>query len=249
MKNLLFIIGLLSLFTPAMAQQSGGESASINTVSSASSNGAPKPAATPADLAPCQSWAWQHSSMVVTLHPDGTVSTNGKLAKALWKWVDEGNRKLEIDWGDFLDQVTIAADGQTMDVVNNAGDAYTVHLLKAEPQETGSDAAMTTVGNSASASSAEASPYGTWVWHGGTSLVTLNRDGTVNQDSKETKANWRWMDEGKRKLRISWMSGWVDDLTVAEDNKTMDVVNNGGGTFTVRRVGNEPADSSPTPTP
>jgi hypothetical protein len=243
MKNFLFIIVLLSLVAHVVAQQSGDKA------SSPAPSASPGKRAVTTDLSPCRTWAWQYSSMLVTLHPDGSVSTNSKMANAHWQWVDEPRRKLRIDWGNWLDQVTMAADHQSMRIVNNAGEIYTVHLLSAEPRESGPTFFSATIATSGSSSDTEPSPCGTWVWHGGSSLVTINPDGTVNQDGKEIKGIWHWLDEVKHKVRVDWISGWVDDATVAKDNTHMDVLNNAGDTFTVHRLARNPAAIAPSPTP
>jgi hypothetical protein len=277
MKILFFISALLSLAVPVIAQQPSDDPTSqiaklrhdylgslydlLRTAKEKNNADAEKTVTedinnvlkissiTPAigDLAPCKTWVWQHSSMLVTLHPDFTVSKNGILANAIWHWVDEPNRKLQMHWGNWVDDATIADDGQTMDIANNQGQTYTVHVLPLDPpQDTGSAAGA--AANVPANPFVEAVPCGTWVWHGGVSKVTLNSDGTVTQDSDRTRAIWHWTDEVNRKLRVSWISGWVDDLTVAEDDQTMDAINNDGTTFTVNRVPKDSPDATPPPT-
>lgn len=99
----------------------------------ARSQAAAAPSATPApalspDASPCGAWAWQHNAAVNTLNADGTVGHGGE--QGTWRWLDQPNRKLQIDWkSGFVDTATIAPGGQTMNVTNNANDSFTVRRV------------------------------------------------------------------------------------------------------------------------
>lgn len=80
------------------------------------------------EATPVGIWAWHNNSKTVLIDADGTVGKDHK--EGTWKWIDQTKRTLQIDWvSGWVDKLTIAADGKTMNVVNNAGDRYTVRLL------------------------------------------------------------------------------------------------------------------------
>jgi len=103
----------------------------IDKVASQAANPASTPAAVPEDTAsPCGTWVWSGGVLLVGINPDGTISRDGKAGTNVWHWIDKGNRKLRIDWtSGWVDHLTLSEDGETMDVVNNDGDAFTVHRL------------------------------------------------------------------------------------------------------------------------
>ena len=87
-------------------------------------NSSPAPAAS-LDASPCGSWIWQHDATTNVINADGTTGHGGD--QGTWHWIDQANRKLQIDWkSGFVDTATVAPDGKTMNVVNNADDTFTV---------------------------------------------------------------------------------------------------------------------------
>jgi hypothetical protein len=80
------------------------------------------------EATPVGIWAWHNNAKTVSIHADGTVGQDHK--EGTWKWIDQTKRTLQIDWvSGWVDKLTIASDGKTMKVVNNAGDRYTVRRL------------------------------------------------------------------------------------------------------------------------
>ncbi len=75
-------------------------------------------------------------------------------------------------------------------------------------------------------------PCGYWAWHHNAVVKVINPDGTVGRNRKE--GLWRWIKKDERTLQIDWAEGWVDKLTLSQDGKTMNVVNNAGVEYTVR---------------
>ena len=73
-------------------------------------------------------WAWHNNSKTVFINADRTIGKDKK--EGVWQWIDETKRTLQINWVEgWVDKLTIAADGKTMAVVNNAGTRYTVRRL------------------------------------------------------------------------------------------------------------------------
>ena len=96
------------------------------------------------DAPPVGTWLWQHGSMLVTLHADGTVTCNNvaedKKSKVHWHWTDKAAGKFEIDWPNgWLDKATLAQDGKTFTVLNNAGEEYTVQNMPQSGQKDNGD--------------------------------------------------------------------------------------------------------------
>ena len=86
---------------------------------------------------PCGNWVWHGGVLIVALNSDGTVSSDGSVTKSVWHWVDQPNRTLRIDWtSGWIDHLTLSADGQSMDCVNNNGDTFTVNRLSKDAQST-----------------------------------------------------------------------------------------------------------------
>lgn len=84
------------------------------------------------DASPLGTWTWQHDSMLVTLHADGTVTANGetedKNSPCRWYWTDKADGEFQIYWNsDNLDSAYLGPDGKTFTVINKAGEEYTVH--------------------------------------------------------------------------------------------------------------------------
>ena len=80
------------------------------------------------EVSPVGNWAWHHNARTVLIYPDETVGKDHK--EGTWKWIDKTKLTLQIDWvSGWVDKLTIASDGKTMKVVNNAGDRYTVRRL------------------------------------------------------------------------------------------------------------------------
>jgi hypothetical protein len=84
---------------------------------------------------PCGTWVWDGGVLLVAFNADGTVSRDGKVTKSVWHWVDQPNRTLRIDWtSGWVDHLTLADDGQSMDCLNNNGGQFTVHRLPKDDQ-------------------------------------------------------------------------------------------------------------------
>ncbi len=66
-------------------------------------------------------------------------------------------------------------------------------------------------------------PLGTWKWIG-YSYAIFGSDGIVT--SNGNKGIWKWTDRAEGKFRVSWVNGYVDDITVAPNGKTLHGVNN-----------------------
>jgi hypothetical protein len=84
-------------------------------------------------------------------------------------------------------------------------------------------------------------PCGVWRWVGGKiKTATIHPDGTVTENTKTedktSKDAWHWTDEINGKFQITWDSGWVDDLTLSPDGKTMLILNNLGQQHIVQRL-------------
>ena len=104
----------------------------IDKVSPPASTPDASPAASPDDekSSPCGIWVWRGGVSLNRINPDGTVVQDSKTTRNTWRWVDEANRKLRIDWATgWVDHLTLSEDGGTMDVVNNDGGTFTVHRL------------------------------------------------------------------------------------------------------------------------
>ena len=108
--------------------------------------------------------------------------------------------------------------------------ALAVALVAVSPSATAAETESPVV----AAPVATANPSGVWAWHNNSKTVFINADRTIGKERKE--GVWQWIDETKRTLQINWAEGWVDKLTIAEDGKTMAVVNNAGTRYTVRRL-------------
>ena len=89
-----------------------------------------------------------------------------------------------------------------------------------------------------------ASPVGVWLWDHQTALTTIRPDGTAVMNGK--RARWAWIAAKAGTFRITWESGWIDDVTTPNKD-TLHIRNNAGHEFDALRVGaaTAPPDEMP----
>ena len=83
-------------------------------------------------------------------------------------------------------------------------------------------------------------PVGTWKWIG-YSFATFGSNGIVT--SGQNKGVWKWTDQAEGKFRVSWVNGYVDEMTVAPNGKLLHGVNNEQSKFVAHFVAPEKKSS------
>lgn len=198
----------------------------------------PAATATPAPVVkptPVGNWKW-FVGPALTFDAKGAVT--GTRRPAVWFWLDEDKRELQVVWGGpdpGLDKLTLSEDGNRLEGSNNDGTPISGSRIVEAPEPAAPAAGTGVVTN--------VSPLGTWSWFFGPDL-TFHEDGTVTGENRT--ARWVWTDQSKRELRVDFggdYSGYRDSLTLSEDGKRLRGVNNTGMEISGDRL------ASPTPTP
>jgi hypothetical protein len=73
-------------------------------------------------------WKW-YNGATVTINADGTVTTNFN-AHAKWRWLQNPERRIQIDWNGSLDDVTLTADMKALAGKNNKGEQISAARTK-----------------------------------------------------------------------------------------------------------------------
>jgi hypothetical protein len=178
------------------------------------------PAATPGPVStgpsPVGVWAWVSGQMLV-IQGDGTcqVYLSGQQINACaWVSLGGGRYRLTHRNGGYVDNVTLSANGNALDGVNNTG--FTLH---------GTRTATTSP-------APPPSPVGRWNWVSGQVLV-IQGDGTCQVYLSGQQINaCAWVSLGGGRYRLTHRDGgYVDNVTLSANGSALDGVNNTGFTL------------------
>ena len=86
------------------------------------------------------------------------------------------------------------------------------------------------------------SPVGIWKWIHDTSTA-LHANGLVSNG--ETRGIWKWTNRSKREIQIRWSSGFVDQIVISPDGKSLQGTSNEGYRFKAEQVPEEGQETSP----
>lgn len=153
-------------------------------------------------------WAWVSGQQLV-VHAIGSceVFLGGDRINEC-NWVGLGNSRFRLTHrsGGWVDEVTLSADGRSIDGINNVG--YALHGTR-----TGAAAPLA----------------GRWNWVAGQTLVVF-ADGRFDVFEGANRINdGQWIGLGGARFRLTHRNGgWVDMVTVAGNGQSIDGSNNRG---------------------
>lgn len=160
------------------------------------------------------SWDWGAGGGIVEILADGTGrDSRGNTMR--WTLRDAARGVYELLWSHgFTDLATLAPDGATVSIVNNAGTRFTATRRQAQT----------------------ATLAGSWNWGAGGGVVEIRADGGGN-DSRGNTMQWTLRDASRGVYELRWSHGYTDTATLAPDGRTLAIVNNAGVSFVATRRG------------
>jgi TIR domain len=155
----------------------------------------------PEGLAGC----WLYNNVLIKMDSAGRVMA--PIAGAHWS--SEGGNRYAISWPDFVDTITLSADGQSLAGSDNYGPVISAQRI----------------------SGAQQGFAGVWLWSDGLT-VTVSEDGSIADGISRGK----WHSVGGEAYRIEWANFPVDQLAMSSDAQTLSGRNQFGNTVGGRRV-------------
>jgi hypothetical protein len=179
-----------------------------------------------ADRGPALAGRWQWVAAIGTaeFHPDGSGSDSaGHTVR--WSLSDPARRVYTLRWSHgYTDTGTLAEDGRSLAIVNNEGFRFTATRIGA-PARPPEPRGLTLAGR--------------WQWVAAIGTAEFHPDGS-GSDSAGHTVRWSLSDPARRIYTLRWSHGYTDTGTLAEDGRSLAIVNNEGFRFTATRIG-EPA--------
>lgn len=153
-------------------------------------------------------WSWV-SGQTLRIYSGGSFEVfhgNSRINQGRWVNLTGRQYRLTHNSGGWVDTVTVSADGNSLDGVNNHG-----YRLHGERQGRVSSIA------------------GKWSWVSGQTLI-IAADGSLEVWLNGRKVNeGRWESLGGQRYRFTHRSGgWVDTVTLSGDGNSLDGTNNHG---------------------
>jgi len=170
----------------------------------------------------------------MTLKEDNTA-VGLKNTAATWQWADQSKGTLRMDWKDgHSTDLTFSPDGRSMSGKTSTGLLYnftrstdTAPNASAAPPPPAPKPAP-----SQPASTPQLSPVGTWNSEKGAPLI-LKDDGTASRGNMS--GTWKWTDQSKGALSVSWPSGVTVGLTFPAGGGTLSGKNSKGAELNFTR--------------
>jgi hypothetical protein len=157
-------------------------------------------------------WNWFNGG-TATIQADGTLLRNGKKS-GTWEVIDAAQRRYRLTWPPYkaVDDVTLSADGKSLEGKNNYGRVSATRVGDNDPL------------------------VGTWKWFRD-GPVTVAADGSFLRNGKPV-GTWKVIDAGKRQYELRWSPPIrsVDELTLSADGKGLDGKNQFGQRVTATRM-------------
>ena len=172
-------------------------------------------------------WNWVGGHTLV-IHANGTLEAFQGLAKVndgRWESLDGDRYRFIHRNGGWVDTVTLSADGNVLDGVNQQGNALR-----------GTRMGATTTNPTLTGASTDLP--GHWDWVAGQTLV-ISANGTFEVFKGLAKINeGKWMSLGGAQFRLTHRNGgWVDTVNLSADRNVIDGVNNSGNPVRGTRQG------------
>lgn len=161
-------------------------------------------------------WDWGAGGGVVDISADGT-GRDSRGNTMQWTLQDAATRTYVLVWSHgFTDTATVSADGNAVDIVNNAGTRFTA-TRRGLPRSTAADLT------------------GSWTWGISGGTVEILADGT-GRDAHGHTMKWVLKDAAARTYVLTWSHGYTDTATLSPDGNSLVLVNNAGAHFAATRV-------------